>query len=98
MKEKITVTERIILMEDKELIEMIHSNTSVGIRNAIQIYGQSVKTICSCILKGFPQEDIEEAVSDSFVGLWKSIGKFDDKRCESLRSYIYGIARKTALN
>lgn len=85
-------------MDDKELIRLIRNDTSIGIRKAIETYGKAVKTICTYILKGYPEEDVEEAISDSFVGLWKNIGRFDSERYGSLKSYIYGIARKTALN
>ena len=41
---------------------------------------------------------MEEAVSDSFVALWKAIetGRYD--RSVGIKYYLYGIARRTALN
>ena len=65
---------------------------------ALDAYGGPVKTICKNILFDCSTEDIEEAVADSFVGLWKSIDKFQANGDYSLKSYLYGIARHTALD
>ena len=85
-------------MKDEELLKLIRKDTSYGIEVAINQYGNSVKTICRAILAGFSEEDIEEAVSDTFVGLWKAQDKIKSERETGLKEYLYGIARKTALN
>lgn len=41
---------------------------------------------------------MEEAISDAFVGLWKSRDKVLIKNGKGLKIYLYGIARKTALD
>lgn len=41
---------------------------------------------------------MEEAVSDAFVGLWKSRDKILIKQGKGLKVYLYGVARKTALD
>ena len=85
-------------MKDEELLKLLRENTSYGIEVAINQYGNSVKTICKAILVGFSEEDVEEAVSDTFVGLWKAVDKIKSDRETGLKEYLYGIARKTALN
>ena len=85
-------------MNDDALVDIILRNTSEGMTIAIEQYGGAVKKICRTILSGYPGEDVEEIVSDSFVALWKAIetGRYDGS--VSVKSYLYGIARKTALN
>lgn len=85
-------------INDKELILLIKNNPSLGISKSLDLYGGAVKTIVKSILSGFSNEDIEEAVSDSFTALWRSINNFDISRNVSVKTYLYGIARKTALN
>ena len=85
-------------MNDDELVDKLLRNTSEGMSIAIELYGGAVKKICRTILAGYQNEDVEEAVSDSFVALWKAIetGRYDGS--VRIKSYLYGIARKTALN
>ena len=86
-------------MSEEDLITMIEKDTEKGMAVIIDLYGSSVKTICISILNGFPYEDIQEAISDVFVGLWSEIckGNFDSGKT-SIKFYLYGIARRTALN
>lgn len=85
-------------MNDEALVDLILRNTSEGMTIAIERYGGAVKRICRTILAGYPSEDVEEIVSDSFAALWKAIetGRYDGS--VSVKSYLYGIARRTALN
>lgn len=85
-------------MNDEELVAIILRDTSEGMSIAIESCGGAVKKICRTILAGYPSEDVEEIVSDSFVALWKAIetGRYDGS--VSVKSYLYGIARKTSLN
>lgn len=88
-----------IPMREEDLITMLEEDTEKGMAMIIDLYGDAVKTICYSILNGFPREDIQEAISDVFVGLWSGItkGNFDAGKT-SVKFYLYGIARKTALN
>lgn len=83
---------------DKEIKLLIKNNPSLGISKALDLYGGAVKTIVKSILYGFSDEDIEETISDTFTSLWISIDKFDIERNIGLKTYLYGIARRTALN
>lgn len=85
-------------MEEQELLNCLGEDVSLGIELAIRQYGTAVKTICRSILSGYSDEDIEEAVSDTFVGLWQSREKITLTEEHGLREYLYGIARRTALN
>ena len=85
-------------MEEQELLDCLSEDVSLGIELAIRQYGKAVKTICRSILSGYSGEDIEEAISDTFVGLWRSREKIKLTDGQGLREYLYGIARRTALN
>lgn len=85
-------------MSERDLLNCLQEDTSRGIQMAIEMYGKSVKTICQSVLSGYSQQDIEEAISDTFVGLWKAKDKIVLDGESSLKSYLYGIARITALN
>ncbi len=83
---------------EERILRMLRETPGEGVSLALDVYGGPVKTICKNILSDCSREDIEEAVADSFVGLWKSIGKFQADGDCSLKSYLYGIARHTALD
>lgn len=83
---------------DQQLIRLIEKSPSDGISLALDLYGGAVKTICSSILSGFSESDIEETVSDSFTSLWRSISHYDYDKHSTVKSYLYGIARNLALN
>ena len=85
-------------INEEHILKLLKEAPSEGISLALDTYGGPVKTICRNILFDCSQEDIEEAVADSFVGLWKSIDKFRMNGDYSLKSYLYGIARHTALD
>jgi RNA polymerase sigma-70 factor (ECF subfamily) len=85
-------------INEERILRLIKDLPGEGLRMALDAYGGPVKTICRNILFDCSQEDIEEAVADSFVGLWKSIDRFRVNGDYSLKSYLYGIARHTALD
>ena len=41
---------------------------------------------------------MEECISDTFFKLWSNVDKFKEEKNISLKSYIYAIARNTALD
>ena len=63
-------------MNDQSLIHLLKADPEEGLRMAISLYGKAIKTICSSILRDAPDEDIEEAVSDTFVAIWQSARNF----------------------
>lgn len=84
--------------KEKEILQLLRSSPEEGLKLALEAYGGPVMTICRNILFDCCQEDIEEAAADSLVGLWRSIGGFREDQEYSLKSYLYGIARHTALD
>ena len=83
---------------DERIRLLLKESPGDGINTALDAYGGPVKTICRNILFDCSAEDIEEAVADSFVELWRSIDRFKAGEGYSLKSYLYGIARHTALD
>lgn len=84
-------------MTDQELLALLKSDAETGLRELMKSYESAFYTICRNILREFPQEDIEEVISDILVGIWKSRDYFDESRGTFFKSYCYGVARKTAL-
>lgn len=85
-------------MEDRKLIRTIERNPEKGIAVALDLYGDAVKTICKDILAGGTAEDIEEAIAETFIRLWRYGTNFRAGRGTTLKSYLYGIARNAALD
>ena len=50
-------------MSDDAIITLLEEDTEKGMMTIIDLYGDSVKTICCAILSGFSYEDIQEAIS-----------------------------------
>lgn len=84
-------------MQDNQLIHLLKNAPSEGLKTAIDLYGGLVKWVVVKII-GNQQEDIEECVSDTFLRLWQSIDRFDPTKNITLKSYLCGIARHTALD
>ena len=85
-------------MEDKKLMDLIEAKPDKGIHKAMQLYGKAVNTICQSILQGCEDGLVEEAVSDTFFKLWKNSSSFSLEKGHSLKSYVYAIARNTAID
>jgi RNA polymerase sigma-70 factor (ECF subfamily) len=84
-------------MTDRQLIRLMQEDPEKGLRQVMQLYGGAIYTICVHILDGASREDVEEAVSDSLLAIWKSREHFNESYGTSFKSYCYGIVRKTAL-
>lgn len=84
--------------KDKKILSLLKKNPEEGLSLAIDTYGGAVKTICKNILSDCKNEDIEEAISDTFFKLWQNVDKYKKEKNTSLKSYIYAIARNTALD
>ena len=52
--------------KDKKIISLLKKSPENGLSLALDIYGGAVKTICKNILSDYKNEDIEEAISDTF--------------------------------
>lgn len=84
-------------MTEQQLVNLLQNDPERGIEEIMDLYGGAIKVICVNILRDCPGEDVEEAVSDVLVAIWRSAWHFDRTRGTSLKSYCYGIARRTAL-
>ena len=80
----------------KQLALLLKNDPSRGIAEAMAQYGLPVRTICAAILGTGHPEEVEEAVADSFVALWQGLERYNPE--QPLSSWLYGIARRTALN
>ncbi|WP_130862931.1 RNA polymerase sigma factor [Bacilliculturomica massiliensis] len=85
-------------MNDKQLILLLRNAPSEGLSKAIDLYGGQVKWIAAKIIGGGREQDVEECVSDAFVRLWQNIDRYDGESGTPLKSYLFGIARHTALD
>lgn len=85
-------------LSDSDFLKKLKVNPEEGISILLDEYGNAIKTICTRLLSGYSKEDIEEAIADSIVAFWRSAENYDENRNSSLKSYLYGITRITALN
>jgi RNA polymerase sigma-70 factor (ECF subfamily) len=85
-------------MTDRSLIHLILTDPEKGVSAAVDLYGGTVKAVCASVLKGYAQEDVEEAWGETFYRLWKCADGFDFSKNTSLRTYIGTIARNVAID
>ena len=83
-------------MSDGELLSKLMTDSTAALTELKNTYSAYVYAIMRDKLAAFPSEDIEEAVSDVFVRLWKNAEKIDLSR-GSLKAYICVLAKSTAL-
>lgn len=83
-------------MKDDALLKLIKKKPEQGIHELMNCYGGAVGTICRNFLRDFPEDDIEEAIADTFIHFWKNSENFKLKEGYSLKSYLYAIARNVA--
>ena len=81
---------------DDDLITLLSRKPEYGFVALTEKYGGVAKAVCSNILSGFSREDVEEAVADSFIGLWQSRDRIAEAK--SLKGYLIGIARNCAID
>ncbi|QHI73148.1 RNA polymerase sigma factor [Aminipila terrae] len=84
--------------DDNQLIQLIKKNPQEGLSAAIDLYGSTIKWIVIKIIGHWNSQDIEECISDIFVKLWMNIDNFKIESNISLKSYLCGIARHTAID
>lgn len=85
-------------MNDEKLLELIILNPEKGIHEAMQLYGRAVNTICRSVLRGYEAGLVDEAVSETFFKLWKKSTQFSSEKGTTLKSWLYSIARNTAID
>lgn len=83
-------------MEERDLLLLLEQDPEAGIHELMNQYGGAVHTICRNFLYDCPENDVEEAVADTFIHFWKNRTKFIPDDSHSLKSYLYAIARNAA--
>ena len=88
----------LIRSEERQLLQLLLENPEQGVSEAMKQYGKTVHWIVVKILGGDGRLEVEECTADVFVRLWQSAARFDGTQGTSLASWLYGIARHTALD
>ena len=83
-------------MDDKKLIKLMDQNPGQAIHELINRYGDSISTICRNFLFDCSEDDMEEAIADTYIHFWQHREKFRLNETYSLKSYLYAIARNAA--
>ncbi len=83
-------------MTDQKILLLLKQNPEQGIHKLMALYGGAIATICRNFLYDCSEEDVEEAIADTFIHFWKSLDKFELKENYSVKSYLYAIARNVA--
>lgn len=83
-------------MNDNTLLQLLRDDPERGLHEAIQQYGRPLGKIIASIMPASSGEDKEEVLQDCFVKLWQNRMRIETER--SLKSYLYAIARNTAVD
>ncbi len=83
-------------MDDIAIIKLLKRTPQEGLHQLISAYRGLVGKICANVLAGHP-EDIEEAIADTFIKIWKNASKLNPKR-GSLKGLLIVTARHQAIN
>ena len=84
-------------MEEKILLELLRKKPDKGIRAVMEAYMGLCWAIVRARLTGFPQEDIEECVSDVFLEVYRSRGKIELEK-GGIRAFLAVVARRRAID
>ena len=79
-------------MDDIAIIKLLKRTPQEGLHQLISAYRGLVGKICANVLAGHP-EDIEEAIADTFIKIWKNASKLNPKR-GSLKGLLIVTARQ----
>lgn len=86
------------MTDEKRLLTGLKKGRRGSLEKVIDIYTSYVSVIVYNVIgKAMSKEDIEEAVADVFVSLWKNAGNLDDER-GSIRAYLAKAAKSRAVN
>lgn len=84
-------------MEEKEILEEFVTNNALDIDAIINKYYNYVYTIVkNGVSVAITDEDIEEIISDVFLGLWKNSSKLD--KTMVIKPYLVGITKNVIKN
>ena len=83
-------------MRDKRMIALMQAGERGALDRVIEHYTPYISVIVHRILSPtLPREEIEEAVADVFITLWRNVDKLTG---DSLKGYLAAIARSQAIS
>jgi RNA polymerase sigma-70 factor (ECF subfamily) len=82
-------------MDDGTIIRLMKRRPDKGIYEAIRKYEGVLTAVASRLLSS--KEDVEECVSDAFVGMWRHVDGLDAE-AGSLKGYLICSVRNHAIN
>lgn len=86
------------MINEIKLLHNLKSKNRNSLEDVIKLYTPYVSVVIyNTIGSVAPKEDIEEAISDTFLQLWKNTESIDEKK-GCIRSYIGAVARNIAKN
>lgn len=84
-------------MEEKTLLELLRRKPEKGIRAVMKVYMGLCCAIVQARLADFPQEDIEECVSDIFLEVYRNRDRIEMEK-GGIRAYLSVVARRRAID
>lgn len=83
-------------MDDKTLIQKLQKGSTGALDVLIRRYTPYVSACAYRVLGSLPREELEEAVADAFVALWRHAGDLDPEK--PLRPWLGTVAANKAKN
>ena len=83
-------------MDDKTLIQKLQKGNTGALDALIRRYTPYVSGCAYRVMGSLPREELEEAVADAFVELWRHAGDLDPEK--SLRPWLATVAANKAKN
>lgn len=81
-------------MDDRSLVQGLKKQDITAIENTIDKYTRLVSAvICNAACGNLTQQDVEEAVQDTFLSLWEHAQSVED---DKLKAYLCQIAKNKA--
>ena len=84
-------------MTDRELLEQLNSDPNAALRTLTAEYGGVVFSVVSSVLRGCPEKDVEECVSDVFTDFYFRRDLVDLSR-GSIKAYVCTMAKHSAID
>lgn len=92
-REKIKPIKEKIIMDDREIVELLYNRDERGVKAAQDKFSKLVMNVCRGLLRS--KEEAEQCANDTLLKLWESI---PPDRPENLTGYVCKIARRLTLN
>ncbi len=83
-------------VNENNFVSLIRHRREEGILYVIEEYGGLLQSIVKSRLSGMPDR-VEECMNDIFLGIWKNIDSFDEKK-GTFKNWAAGIARLEAID